>query len=197
MKKPWLVPSVLGLMVLLIIFILVFYFETSLAISAQILFSGSLVVTSVLLFRTQKAFNKYVREKDNLDLISGEHPSRRFPTPEPETFVSFRFLVTNPAPMVAILYKVHIENSELSNKSWETVNWSVMRMDIGRMVSALPQTTSPALVQPHGSISVLFRTRLDKDKSKEVLNITELKWRFDYQIGNYKMKSTSYKGDVA
>jgi len=187
-ERDWLIPGVLELMVFLVFLLLLFCYKASLAASAQILFSGSLVVTSFLLIRIQRAFNKEVRDRDNLGLASARNPMRSLPGND---LVEFTFQVYNPASTIATLWAVHIENSKLRNKSWEIRAW---RRESEKQGS--DRSITPALARPGETISVFVRASVDKEL-EEAKKITELKWRFVYQIGNYKKKLTSYEQDVA
>ena len=202
MKKPWLIPSVLGVIVILMFFLSVFYFKISFATSAQILFSGSLVVTSVLLLTIQRAFNKHVREKDNPDLVIVGDPecriSKQSKGGKDGHIVEFTFRVCHPAPVFAALWKVHIENGELRDESWKVLNWTIEKIDIvGREVLIRGQPYLPVLVKPNEITKVVLRATVDVDTRDEAEKITELKWRFEYQIGNYKRKTKRYERNVA
>jgi len=198
-ERDWLIPSVLGVMVLLVFSLLLLY-KTSLAVSAQILFSGSLVVTSLLLVSIQRAFNKHVREKDDPDLIIVGDPERNIRqesrSGKDKHIVEFMFRVCHPAPIFAALWKVHIKNTELSNESWEIQNWKIEKIDIDRRVLIRSQSYLPVLVKPNEITNVIFEAIVDVDTRDEAKNITKLKWGFEYQIGNYQRKTKGYERNV-
>ena len=185
-KHNWLIPSAVFLMTLLIFFLLLFHWKASLAASAQILFSGSLVVTSVLLFTTQRAFN----ERDDLALASVRRPY--YKVTESNLSVNITFEVTNRAPMAARLSEVHIENSILSNEFWE-IQWGW-----GSEATGGPRDLEPpVLFKPHETIGIWLTASIKSEETlKEAKAIKQLKWCFVYQIGNYKKKSTRYTQDV-
>lgn len=184
-KHKWLIPSALFLTTLLFFFLLLFHWKASLAASAQILFSGFLLVTSVLLFTIQRALNN----RDDVDLVLVKRPD--YEVTKSNLLATIHFVVTNPAPMAARLSEVRIANSELGSGGWKIESWH--RMD---GPPDADRHTIPALLRPNETIFVRVQTSVDEKRLKEANNIKKFKWCFVYQIGNYKMKQTSYKGDV-
>ena len=183
-KHNWLIPSALFLITLLFFFLLLFHWKASLAASAQILFSGFLLVTSVLFFTIQRAFNN----RDDLELVLVKRPDY-YGVSESDLLARIIFTVTNPSPMAASLWEVRIANSELGNGAWKIESWH--RAD-GR-----DRYTIPALLRSNETISVRLQISVDEKRVKEANNITKFKWCFVYQIGKYKKKLTPYEGNVA
>lgn len=197
-KHYWVFLSELGLIVAVVLFVPLLCFEIPIATCAQLLFSALLVFISFRLCSTQEAFNKYVRDRDTPDLIPVGLPKGKVGSSTIywendretwETKLFFIFRVTNPAPTIAELWKVHIENSELSNQSWEMINWGEGPIE----VTEGPR--EPALVMPNQIITIVFRGSVDQETVKKAATIKKLKWRFDYRIGNYET-STEYERDV-
>lgn len=173
----------------------------------DVFFSGLLVLFTALVFWTNHRLCKAQRDfqtweikfqnlqredkerRENSELVTVGKVRRRHPSVDK---VQFTFWVSNPSPAIATLHGVRIENLEQHNCSISRLSYKILYPVVpreGYLGGEFPAPVfSGGLTEVYAEVSAAT-----KEKRQKLGALPELKWKFEYNVGNYKTKTTPYE----